>query len=126
MVKFGMLKNKKIVASFINISERKRVELIIQQQNNQLHELNAAKDKFFSIIVHDLRSPFQVFLSLNQNLAEEANDYSIQELTNISTNMHQIANNLFLLLRNLLEWTQMQNGSISFDPIRLSGLKKKL
>jgi PAS domain S-box-containing protein len=106
--------------SIVDITERKREELIIQQQNNQLQELNAAKDKFFSIIAHDLRSPFQVFLSLTQNLAEEATSYSLQELSDISSSMHQTANNLFLLLKNLLEWAQMQNGSMGFQPIELS------
>ena len=98
-----------------DITERKQAELIIAQQNNQLKELIAAKDKFFSIIAHDLKSPFQGFLGLTQAMAEKVNDFSEKELTELGITMHQTANNLFTLLKNLLEWAQMQNGSISFE-----------
>jgi signal transduction histidine kinase len=104
------------IAIVEDINERKKDELIIRQQNIQLRELNAAKDKFFSIIAHDLRSPFQVFLGLTKSLAEEANDYTIEELNQIGNDLNQLANNLFGLLKNLLEWAQMQKGSMSFQP----------
>jgi len=96
-----------------DITERKQAELIIQQQNNQLHELNTSKDKFFSIIAHDLRAPFLGFLGLTQNFANNAAKISVQQLARFGSSMHQAANNLFNLLHNLLEWSQMQNGSIS-------------
>jgi PAS domain S-box-containing protein len=103
-----------------DITERKQAELIIQQQNNQLHELIAAKDKFFSIIAHDLKSPFLGFLGLTTIMAEEAGNYSAQELTQLGGHMHQTADNLFTLLKNLLEWAQMQNGSMIFNPKEFS------
>ena len=109
----GWGKEPTILLAIEDITERKRTELIIQQQNEQLQELNATKDKFFSIIAHDLRSPLTGFLGLTQIIAEEASKISAQELSQLGSTMHQAADNLFKLLQNLLEWSQMQNGSIS-------------
>jgi PAS domain S-box-containing protein len=109
--------NITIVHSTIrDITERKHAELIIQQKNTQLQELNAQKDKFFSIIAHDLKAPFQGFLGLTQTLAEKATSYSAEELKDIGQEMYKTANRLFSLLKNLLEWAQMQKGSIIFEP----------
>ncbi len=96
-----------------DITERKQAEFIIQKQNEQLQELNATKDKFFSIIAHDLRSPFTGFLGLTQTITEEASNISAQELTLLGSTMHKAADNLFRLLQNLLEWALMQSGSAS-------------
>jgi signal transduction histidine kinase len=98
-----------------DITERKRAEIIIQQQNIQLKELNANKDKFFSIIAHDLKSPFLGFLGLTQEIAQNADKYSVQWLTRIGSSLNKSADNLFKLLHNLLEWSQMQNGSIRLE-----------
>ncbi len=108
------------IAIVEDITERKKTELIIHEQNKQLKELNDTKDKFFSIIAHDLRSPFQGFLSLTQNIAEEAENYTPQELSTIGLEMHKTARNLFTLLKNLLEWAQMQNGSMRFQQNQFS------
>ena len=99
--------------SIQDITERKQAELIIQQQNNQLLELNATKDKFFSIIAHDLKSPFQGFLGLTQEIIQNASNISVKELTKIGSAMYHSADNLFKLLHNLLEWALMQSGSAS-------------
>jgi signal transduction histidine kinase len=53
-------------------------------------------------------------------MAEEAGNYSAQELTQLGGHMHQTADNLFTLLKNLLEWAQMQNGSMIFNPKEFS------
>jgi signal transduction histidine kinase len=84
--------------------------------NEELEKVNNQKDKFFSIIAHDLRSPFQGFLGLTKSFAQEASSYSAQEIAQLSDEMYQIANNLFNLLKNLLEWAQIQKGDISFQP----------
>jgi len=96
-----------------DITERKHAEFIIQKQNEQLQELNATKDKFFSIIAHDLRSPFTGFLGLTQTITEKASNISAQELTLLGSTMHKAADNLFNLLQNLLEWALMQSGAAS-------------
>ncbi|OGU34931.1 MAG: hypothetical protein A2068_00815 [Ignavibacteria bacterium GWB2_35_6b] len=99
-----------------DITERKQTELIIQMQNNQLKELNLAKDKFFSIISHDLRSPFQGLIGLTGLMAEDVESFSSAELSKLSGQIHKTVNNLYKLLKNLLEWSQMQQGIMSFSP----------
>jgi len=98
------------------ITERKQAELIIQQQNNQLHQLIAAKDKFFSIIAHDLRSPFSGFLNLTDVMVQGSEDFSKDELKEFSTALHESASLVYKLLENLLDWALIQKGSISYTP----------
>jgi len=83
---------------------------------DKLEKLNSEKDKFFSIIAHDLRSPFQGFIGLTEIMVEEINILSKNELTDMSSELNKSANNLFKLLQNLLEWSQMQKGTINFAP----------
>jgi PAS domain S-box-containing protein len=103
-----------------NITERIQTEIIIRQKNEQLQELNATKDKFFSIIAHDLRNPFHGFLNLTKMLAEETDNFSPEELSKIGNGLYKTANNIFSLLKNLLEWSQMQKGSSIYEPEELS------
>lgn len=100
--------------------ERKRTEVEIKKRNEDLLKINAEKDKFFAIIAHDLKSPFLGFLGLTQMMAEDMSIFSAVELTQLADEMNQNANNLFSLLKNLLEWAQMQNGSMSFEPEEIS------
>lgn len=97
-------------------TERKQVELIIQEQNKQLKELNSAKDKFFSIISHDLKSPFQGLLGMAGLMADNTEEFSTAEFVEHSKSLKKVANNLYKLLENLLEWAQIQQGSINFTP----------
>jgi PAS domain S-box-containing protein len=109
-----------ITEQIANVIERKRNYDAIQKYAEELRQLNETKDKFFSIIAHDLRSPFQGFLGLTKGFAEEASTYSAEEFTQLSNAMHQMADNLFSLLNNLLEWAQMQKGAMSFQPKELT------
>ena len=109
-----------VASQIAMVIERKKAEEEINKRNEKLSMINAEKDKFFSIIAHDLKSPFQGFLSLTKSFAEEAGSYSAEELAQLSNAMHQAADNLFNLLNNLLEWSQMQKGSVSFQPKELS------
>ncbi len=83
---------------------------------DKLEKLNTEKDKFFSIIAHDLRSPFQGFIGLTEIMVEEINILSKNELSEMSSDLNKSANSLYKLLQNLLEWSQMQKGSINFAP----------
>lgn len=82
----------------------------------EISELNASKDKFFSIIAHDLRSPFNGFLGLTKIMAEDIDKFSLDDLKEISISMQASASNLFELLENLLEWSRMQRNMIIFNP----------
>jgi PAS domain S-box-containing protein len=99
-----------------DISDRKQNEVEIQQKNDELRKLNAEKDKFFSIIAHDLRSPFSGFLGLTEIMAEDLPNMGIAEAQEMALSMSKSANNIYRLLNNLLEWSQIQNGSVSFNP----------
>jgi signal transduction histidine kinase len=98
------------------VSKLHKLNLLLLKNNEELKETNKQKDKFFAIIAHDLRSPFQGFLSITKTMAEEAENYSAQEFAELGVHMHQTAVNLFNLLKNLLDWAQMQKGSMSFQP----------
>lgn len=106
------------LVSFYDITERKKAEAEIQQKNEELEEINATKDKFFSIIAHDLRSPFNAFLGLTEMLSENISEFSIAELQVFIKKINESASNLFSLLENLLQWSRVQRGSIEFNPTK--------
>jgi len=100
----------------VDITERMIAEAEIKYQNKELVKLDAEKDKFFSIIAHDLRSPFNSFLGLTQIMAEELPSLTMAEVQEIAIKMSKSATNLYRLLENLLEWSQIKNGAFSFNP----------
>jgi PAS domain S-box-containing protein len=102
-----------------DITSRKNAENQIQKLNRDLKELNSDKDKFFSIIAHDLRSPFNGFLGYTQMMAEELSSMSIKDLQKISVLMNKTAIDLYNLLDNLLHWTRMKQGLIPFQPQKI-------
>ncbi len=88
----------------------------IQFKNDKLQELNATKDKFFSIIAHDLKNPFGVILQTTEFLANPDYDHSKEEFMDFSKDLNFTAKNLFNLLENLLTWARSQKGTIKFEP----------
>jgi signal transduction histidine kinase len=104
------------LVSFMDISERKKAEAEIKAKNEELLKINAEKDKFFSIIAHDLRSPFNAFLGLTRMMEEELPSLTSEEIQTYAVSMRKSATMLFHLLENLLEWSRMQRGLISFKP----------
>ena len=99
-----------------DITQRIKDEAEIRLQNELLLKLNAEKDKFFSIIAHDLRSPFSGFLGLTQIMAEDLHSFTMDEIKEIAVNLRNSAANLFRLLENLLHWARIQQGLIPFNP----------
>jgi len=99
-----------------DITQRKQAEEEIKKRNEQLIKLNAEKDKFFSIIAHDLKSPFNGFLNLTELMADSTEEFSPTELIENNKLLNESARNLYRLLENLLEWAQIQKGSIIFTP----------
>ncbi len=102
-----------------DITNRKNAEFKIIKQKEQLQELNATRDKLFSIIAHDLRSPFNNILGFSELLIENINDFEIEESEKYLTIINSSAKNTLVLLDNLLNWAQSQTGKISFNPVRL-------
>ncbi len=105
-----------------DISDKKQFEQELKESEECLKILNASKDKFFSIIAHDLRSPLNSFLGLTQIMAEELPDLTMSQVQEIAVQMSKSARNLNRLIENLLQWSQIQNGAISFSP-EISKLK---
>jgi PAS domain S-box-containing protein len=103
-----------------DITSRKQAENEVRYKNEQLQKSNSEKDKFFSIIAHDLRSPFNHFLGFTQIISEELSTLSQEQIQNIADNMKKSATNLYSLLENLLEWAKMQRGLMEFKPERFN------
>ncbi|MEI6049098.1 MAG: PAS domain S-box protein [Bacteroidota bacterium] len=99
-----------------DITGRKQAEEEIKLKNIELQKRNAEKDKFFSIIAHDLRNPFMGFLGLTQLLDEELPGLTPSETQNIATNLRNSATNQYRLLENLLQWSRMEQGLVPFNP----------
>jgi PAS domain S-box-containing protein len=99
-----------------DITQRKKAEEELRLKNEQLRAINAEKDKFFSVVAHDLRGPMNGFLGLTGIMAEDIESLSSAELKEIATTMRSSAVNLYRLIENLLEWSKMQRGTITFEP----------
>jgi signal transduction histidine kinase len=91
-------------------------QLALQHANTQLHELNASKDKFFSIIAHDLKSPFTSLLGQTELLIEHFELYSPDELRDEIGSLGEAARKLYDLLENLLAWSRLQRGIMDRHP----------
>ena len=117
--------NAKVIQCNIrDISAHKRVEEELCFKNEELQKSNIAKDKFFSIIAHDLRSPFNGFLGLTQIMAEELTGKTRDEIQNMAVILRKSAFNLYSLLENLLEWSSLQRNLTTFVPETLLLLPK--
>ncbi|HAW09152.1 MAG TPA: hypothetical protein DCW42_08330 [Bacteroidetes bacterium] len=101
---------------------RKNIETIQAQQNQlliqnkELHELNATKDKFFSIIAHDLKNPISSFRDSIDLLANDYEKFTEFEKIEFITEINKSANGVYELLENLLTWSRSQRGKIEFNP----------
>jgi signal transduction histidine kinase/tetratricopeptide (TPR) repeat protein len=88
----------------------------VKEQNLQLVELNATKDKFFSIISHDLKGPLNSLTSFSSLLINHTDSLSKDEIKMLAKDLDKSLKNLFALLENLLEWSRSQTGNIEFKP----------
>lgn len=85
----------------------------LERLNAELKASNATKDKFFSILAHDLRSPFFGFLGLSEELAQNAETLTREEVSEYAGIINQSAKKIFNLVNNLLEWSLLQSGRIN-------------
>ncbi len=87
----------------------------IKDLNIKLNEANSTKDKFFSIIAHDLKNPIGNFKNITQMMHEEYQDFTEEERINFLRMMKESSENIYELLENLLEWSRAQRGNIKVD-----------
>ncbi len=88
----------------------------INDQNRKLEELNATKDKFFSIISHDLKGPLNSLTSFSSLLINHTAHLSKEEIQMLAKDLDKSVKGLFSLLENLLEWSRSQSGNIELKP----------
>ncbi len=99
-----------------DITERKNMEEQLKANAGELKELNATKDKFFSIIAHDLKSPFNAILGFSQLLVDYYDDFNDVEKKNFIQNIKIASDSTYKLLENLLDWSRLQSGKINPAP----------
>jgi len=108
-----------ITGLVINITDRKEAEIKISQQNNELQELNATKDKFFSILAHDLRNPFSALLGFSDILVQNALEFTPEKVLYFAQFMNNTSKQTYTLLENLLEWARLQTGKLVPNPVKI-------
>jgi PAS domain S-box-containing protein len=104
------------IGSCVNINEQIKNEEKIKNINAELTESNETKDKFFSIIAHDLRGPLSGLAQLLEILVTDYNEMDEGEKTEIVTEAANVSKSTYALIENLLEWSRIQAGRISFEP----------
>jgi PAS domain S-box-containing protein len=102
------------------ISSRKHIEEEIKHVAKNMVELNATKDKFFSLIAHDLQNPVYAIISLSEFLAANLHNLSTADLSSFATQIQISAKGIYALLENLLDWTKSQTGKIKVQREYLS------
>jgi two-component system sensor histidine kinase/response regulator len=119
---------RQVVCSFIDISDRKRSEMEIKVKNKKLEELSLDKDRFISILAHDLKSPFNTILGYLDLLTENIHHYDIKKIENQISIINSSAQNAYLLLEDILIWARSESGKIPFKPqeINLSDISKEI
>jgi signal transduction histidine kinase/ligand-binding sensor domain-containing protein len=96
----------------------------LTQQKEQLLEANQMKDKFITIMAHDLKNPFQTILAFSKMLFEEYDRFDEYHRKRYLQEINNASNNVFNLLENLLTWSRSHTGKISYypEPIEMSRL----
>lgn len=138
-IEYDEFNDKKFYRGILrDITEEKRAEIRYNEYiheladaNRQLHDsqeelqkLNASKDRLFSIIAHDLRSPFTSLMGLSQFLIDDLEDLTDEEIRTFSKKINESSKNIFSLLENLLQWSRIQTDRLEYEveDLRLSEL----
>ncbi|MCW8850452.1 MAG: tetratricopeptide repeat-containing sensor histidine kinase, partial [Melioribacteraceae bacterium] len=117
IVLFGII----IVGLLIrNTKNKKKVNEELKLLNLKLNEVNRTKDKFLSIIAHDLRGPYQTTLGLSQLISDDFEEYNRHELKESIKNLNSSFKNQYNLLNDLLHWAELQDGNFN---LQLKSLK---
>lgn len=110
-------KNQEILAQISGLEQT--IEKLTASEK-KLKEINKNKDRFFSIISHDLRGPLNSITGLLQILVKYVDSFSKEELKDFGRNMDKSVRNLLGLLDNLFQWSQTQNGSLEYRPQQIN------
>jgi PAS domain S-box-containing protein len=114
-------KDRKVrITAVRDITERKKAEQELKEKEAKLEKSNKTKDKFFSIIAHDLKAPFNTLLGFSNLLYENFDDYSKEEQKEFLNIIRNGINSSYKLLENLLVWSRSQRGAIKFKPEKIN------
>ena len=100
--------------------DKKKKEQELKQFAEELKTLNANKDKLFSIVAHDLRSPFFALLGLGEILSTEFDSLTMDEIKKFISELYNSINVQYKFLENLLEWSRLQLGKVDFSPSEIN------
>lgn len=109
-----------LMAMFTDITELKLLETKLKEKTEQLERVNKTKDKFFNIIAHDLRSPFNGILGFSNLLSNEYDELSDEQRKQYIDILNYSVNNMYKLLGNLLNWARLQLGTIDINIERIN------
>lgn len=111
-----------VVALFIYFQYRQRNKYakLVEEKNEQLSETMASKEKLFSIIAHDLKSPLSAFSSISSTLAENIDSFEKDQIAVFLKKFEKSSQNLTSLLNNLLQWSLSQTGSLKVQPEQIN------
>jgi len=104
--------------SIRDITVQKETENALKKSREHLQELNTTKNKFFSLLGHDLRSPFNSIIGFSELLYNETVAFSKAEIKEMAKSIYITSQETYNLLNNLLEWSGTQTGRIKFDPAK--------
>lgn len=96
--------------------ELEKINKELSETEQMLKKLSATKDRFFSIIAHDLKNPFNALLGFTEMLSQNIDEFTKEEIKTYVDIIHKSAQNLYQLLENMLQWSRSQTGSINFEP----------
>ncbi|HKK82545.1 MAG TPA: PAS domain-containing sensor histidine kinase, partial [Prolixibacteraceae bacterium] len=108
-----MWKGRSATFNFINDTTRQKETL------DKLKDLNATKDKFFSIISHDLKSPFNSILGMSDLLIESVGEGNYKNISHYAEVIYDSSERAMDLLTNLLDWSRAQSGRMAFNPEKI-------
>jgi signal transduction histidine kinase len=111
---------EKIIAIDSDISELKEAKIEIESQRDELTKLNATKDKFFSIIAHDLKNPFHAIIGFTDLLSQNFKKIKDSEKLELIDLINTTTKSTYNLLENLLHWARTQTNAIKFKPAKIS------
>jgi signal transduction histidine kinase len=106
-----------------DISTQKYAEIQIKKFTEELKHLNATKDKFFSIISHDLRTPINGLLGYAELLSKELDSLTKEEIKHFAGNIAEISKSTNTLLTNILDWSRIQTGRMYFNKQKFDSSK---
>jgi len=103
-------KNKELAALNASLEEK------VLQRTKELEVANATKDKFFSIIGHDLKGSFNTLIGFSEILIEDFEELDDEGKMNFLNRIKRLSENAYKLLQNLLDWARVQTGNINYEP----------